>query len=330
MAEEFRIVFVNDATPDTGGGGGGAPGLGLMGLAGITTAVGALAGIGGEILSLVSEAVGGVLKPLRNFLVASLKMVASLLQPIVDVVILTLQPVFSLLKPLIGLFRTMMAPFLDISRQFGALSREQAEAGDIGGAMASATKGVMALIGPFVVAVGSVFVQMASSVFITGLAQILGLIFPPFAGMLQAKALEFTNGIATITNTVAFSLLDGMQTMAEQGLAEAQAAWEAVKLQTDAVVASNQQYNEALGICVDTNAQAFTSLSFLSSQTQSVMGTNGKVPTNFNSGLSQMERSLVSWAGQVNNVIKSLNVPEKKKETKKLSLSERIFGVRRV
>ena len=180
MAEEFIIKFSSDlnagldaATGGGGGAGGKAKGGGAIG--GLAK-LGGLVAIGTAILSILADSLGGLIKPIKSMLTGIFKLIGELLRPIADIIIILLQPFLTLIRPLIQMFRTMMQPFIGIAREFGRMASNQMAQGNVAGAMGLSLEAAKTVIGPFIVSITSILLQLATSTLLGSVGSVVNLL----------------------------------------------------------------------------------------------------------------------------------------------------------
>lgn len=363
MAEEFIIKITDDFKAAVGGGGGGGSSGGNSsggnkgggaGLLGVGAALGGAFAIGTEIVGILKEAVGGLLTPIKNIVTGILRLVAELLRPISDVIVILLQPILNLLRPLIQMFRTMMQPFLGIAREFGRMANQQIAAGNMTGAIDLSLQAAQAVIGPFIVSLTSLTLQLAmtsltgilgrlSSVVINGIGNLLALAFPIFGEKIIAGSASIANdieaGLANANNAVNEFLTSTTQDLLTSMLEDAQAKLDEYKEKYPADYSSIMVETPAGAIeemkkSVEEDSTAMqssmvTAVKDMNDTTGSVFDPkSGTATTKFKEGLTEFEKATVDFVGSLEQAAATIrNIDTTPKKPKKRSLLE-ILGLK--
>lgn len=170
------------------------------------------------ILKPIVDAIDGILKPMMSVVTGIFKLMAEFLRPIVEVVVILLRPLLALLKPFLGLFKSYLAPFLSLARQISDLAVKQAAKGDIVGASMLSQTAVTTILGPFIVAITSVGLQMLitsvggllktfSNYFYIAVAELAGI----FSHELKTKILTMGADAGMIMDAIIETTNSGLQ-----------------------------------------------------------------------------------------------------------------------
>jgi len=217
MAEEFIIKLVsNDFSAGVSSSGAASIGTSSgksSGVGSIGKMAGALGAIGlgvQTIISIVGPVINSLIKPIKTVLTGILKLVGELLRPIVEIVVILLRPVLALLKPIISIFKAFMAPFIQIAREFANIGTKQIQGGDIAGGMENIVSAITTLIGPFVVSITSVALQLATSLLLGGITLLVSSLMDQIGNILENSSIGFISDIGT-------SLKDGSEVVKNAG-----------------------------------------------------------------------------------------------------------------
>ena len=172
MASVFEPIIIKFADetsgPEEGSGGGrrrGGRGGMSPGLAGVAGAIGGVAVLVSELVSIVKGAIDGVLQPVRTMLTGILKLIAQLLRPVVDVVMLLLMPILQFLRPIIRVANEVMRPFRVLA--YGLMRQSQdAPAGEAFGLENLAFTAILSGVGNVLLAISGELMKMITGVMI--------------------------------------------------------------------------------------------------------------------------------------------------------------------
>jgi hypothetical protein len=173
MVDVFEPIIVK-ITDETGNTTTSSGGVGGKGLAGLTAGITGIAGIMMEVLSILKDAVSGVLKPVKTLITGILKLVAQLLRPIVDVFVLLLAPILMFLRPIIKVLNEVMRPFRVLAM---GLMKEAGKTDDKAKSMAlqqTAMTTIFAGIGNVLLALSGELLKFVSGMLIDLFGGILG------------------------------------------------------------------------------------------------------------------------------------------------------------
>ena len=357
IAEEFIIRITDDfkagISTQTGATSGGGAGGGRGGLASIGTKLGAGIAIGMKLLSMVGDVVTAILRPVRSLLNALFRMLGELLRPISEVLIIMLKPLLMIIKPLIDTFKGYMSPFMEIARSFSRMSQEQMAKGNITGAMNLAIEGIQTVVGPFIVSLTSVALQLASTLLISAVTRIIGSIVEMMGNVLQfvpvigddiKSAMDTTkqaieeggnsvlNFVNDKLNTATISILDVMLADAQNKLKKAK---ETYSVDMDALIEEPEgaltEFKKTIETDTNTMRSTFEEgLNQMGLNIDSEFGSNkGNAVTSFKSGLDSMvsavrlfSSNLEAYAEDVN----SINFSRGRHRTRSVEFSLLNFG----
>lgn len=321
--DEFIIRITDDFKKATGVGGGDtsgeASGAGLGAIAGAGAALGAGLVIATELLSIAKDALGNLLKPIKSLLTGIVKLIGELLRPLVDVVLLILRPILIILKPFIDTFKALMGPFLDIAREFGALAQAQAREGDLSGAIGLSLEAIQTILGPMIVALTSVSMQMVTSVVLESISFLIGSMLETMAVVFSyipvigddiseallaardgldeglAAAAEALNGtVSLVTDVILGGMLEDAQTRLEEARETYPTEYADVFIeQPAAVLAEIAKQAEKDTETLETEVK--DGLKLLQTETDSKMGEEGTVIGSFQTGLSSIEGAVTTF-----------------------------------
>lgn len=252
MSEEFIIKLISDDFEAGVSSTGTAKSSGSS-VGGIAAMTGILGGIGlgiQQLLSVVGPVIDTLLKPIKSIMTGIFKLVGELIRPVIEIITFLLRPVLMLLKPLIQMFKTFLAPFMDIARGYMQISMQQMASGNVTGAMTSAIEAVNVLIGPFIVSLVSVGLQLATTMIIMSMTSLLNLLIGSIGGMIatlvgvfssrgEQAVLDFTANIQGkvteagqgIIDTVNGGIVAGTETLLAGMLKNSQEKYDAYNLE---------------------------------------------------------------------------------------------------
>lgn len=234
----------------TGGGSSSSAGS-KSGSGGVSAVIGGLSKLtllGTAILTsaeIISNAVSGIIKPIKTILTGIFKLVAQFLRPVADIIIILLQPILMLIKPFVKLFSTLMQPFRKLAFSVMKTAGQQ-EGGILGikgmslilNALGIMLEGVMASLMPVL---GSLF----STFVISPIFNILEALLPSFKPLLEKARLgineeinkqtmgvydETLKSMTTLANSLntqfGSAMTSGMSNAKDRGVAAVNAFWE--------------------------------------------------------------------------------------------------------
>jgi hypothetical protein len=324
MSEQFVIRILSDDFSAGVSGGGGTAGAATGGAKGGGSLAGVAAGIGAMVLgiqqlvSIVSPVINDLLSPIKSILTGIVRMVGELLRPITEMVVFLIRPILVMLQPIISMFRSFMAPFMDIAREYSNMAVQAAASGDIGGAMGMAIKGVEALIGPFIVSITSIALQLATSLVVGAITllinriihistEMLAIVFGVFSNKIREKGIELQADIynfgADATKLINDGIIKGTEVLLTTMEKDSREKLETMK--THFATEST-----SMGINVD---------NFLKEQGLAVEGAFDESPdsisSQFGTGLGKLETRAKSFAESLNKVadsIKNVSIPSER------------------
>jgi hypothetical protein len=305
MADEFRIILT-DETARAAGGGGSVAGKSI-GVTELSGKIGAAVQIAQEIGSIIGDAIGGILQPIRSTLVVIGKMIGEFLRPIADMAMIALMPVLQMIRPVLQLFKTFMAPAMAAARELSQISQAQMAAGLEPEAMTTAMAGVQALLGPFIVSITSVALQLLNTMLTASVANWLktvsdiiravALFIAPSAadtinatfnklnGVIDGKANEWITSVNGAITTGTITVLDEMNLKTEEKLAEFRG-----------IFVPNMQ-----GIIVETPTSMFSELK---TNTDTKMA---EIGNSYGDGLSVLQESTDKFTNKLEAAAKRIN-----------------------
>ncbi len=168
--------------------------------------IGVAAGAIGIIITILNDVLW-TFKPVINIIKQIFKLIGVLFQPISEMFMLLLRPVLAMLKPFITMFKTMMAPFMKIANNLGAIAMKQVATGDISGAMETSMNMVSVVLGPFIVATTGIVIEMGIRAITSVIAVLAGIIF---GENVKKKIIGAGDTIATEVRKVTVNVLNEM------------------------------------------------------------------------------------------------------------------------
>ncbi len=309
MADEFIIKLISDDFAE--GVGGGGRGGGTTVAKGGAFALGAKLGLGiglaTEALALISDTIGNILRPAKNILKGIFRIVGELLRPISDVLILILRPILIIVRPLLQLFKAFMAPFISIAREFGRIAIQQARAGNIGIALEASMEGIKTLLGPFVVSIVSIALQLATSLIVANITNLINLIVVSIGALFQpifdflGLGDQFKERIQSITAFVS-----------AQGALLSTNLNEAI---TDGTVNILGEMEDSLqkNLNLFKNKTSLvegligTSTGIMTTDMENTFGTTGSIPAAYADGLNAMTTETDSFVGRLQEAADKIN-----------------------
>ncbi len=287
--------------------GGGISG----GAAEIGTKLGAGIAIAMELLSVAKDAISSLLNPIKGVLRGIFRIVGELLRPISEMLLLLLKPILLLLKPFLDMMKTFMAPFMDVAREFGRMAQAQMAQGNTVAAMNLSMEAVSTIMGPFVISLLSISMQLVVTTFVTMFSKMLGTIFP-FA---KNKIEESSQSVIDFTNT---KLTDGTQFILDGLLGDAQRRLDEAKERIPSQYAAAMIEKPAGAIAEMSKLVEVTSTSMDKNMTEgmnamdmsvleSFSAETGKAPTAMKSGLETMTSAVRLFAAKVEAYADDIN-----------------------
>jgi hypothetical protein len=333
----FTIKFVSDDFEE--GMSAGVKGGGTAAVSGLGAQLAAGFEIFSQIKDVIGDTVNSLLKPIKSMLGGIARMLGELLRPIVEVVMIVIRPVFMLLKPLIQLFKTFMAPFMELGRQFGQIAQQQMAAGDVSGAMSTSLEAVATILGPFVVSLTSVALQLATTMFISGVTSLMNgilevvksafMVLPEWIGGaavdgITAAQEALNSGSQVLIDTIngkitqaTQAILAEMQATATQRLAELKGTFPGEL--DDALVqpplgAMDELKTGITESTTDLKDSVATTLDTMGTKVSEKMGANGKVVIEFQSGLDTMVSAARTFKAKLEAISDDINGIDIKKK----------------
>jgi hypothetical protein len=183
MADEkvtLEIVTKSSASGIGSDGGGSSIGGKGGGAGGVAMLLGKVA----AIAKIVTD-IFWAFKPVISVISQMMKMIGLFLQPIAEAIILIIRPLMEMLKPVVLIFKTMMAPFMNIVRQASSLMSKQGGSGDFSGMMQTGLFIMQTVLSPMILILANIFGKMIfveggkmiKNVIINLVADVMGLLF---------------------------------------------------------------------------------------------------------------------------------------------------------
>ncbi|MFZ5988885.1 MAG: hypothetical protein ACOYWZ_17405 [Bacillota bacterium] len=161
-------------------------------------------GIGSAITAIVS--IIKTFKPLMSMLSALFKMIMTALSPIADVVMVLLYPILLMLKPIVIAINQIMMPFFKQAMRFMREGVEEKNAGKLAAGFSIIMTGIQAIV----LYLAGEFIKMIATIFMTGVAILVGLFSKEAGNAIQTQIIPGINGFidAIIASGIAYLALE--------------------------------------------------------------------------------------------------------------------------